>query len=383
MAATRDYYETLAVPRDISEADLKKAYRKLALKFHPDRNKGDESAAERFKEVSEAYEVLSDPEKRKVYDQYGHDGLRGQGFGGASSQHARDIFESFFGGGGGGGGGGLDSMFEGLFGGGGGRRPSGPRRGTHLRVVVHVTLKEAFSGTTKTLTIQRNDPCEPCKGSGAAAGTKAETCSTCHGHGQVQRQQGMFMMQTPCPKCRGEGTVIKTPCTTCHGQGVTTNDADIEIRIPAGIETGQQLRLANEGEPGDRGGPRGDLYCIVQVKEHSFFGREEDNLTCEIPVTYSQLTLGGEVDIPTLEGTKTLKIASGTQSGRVLRMRGQGMPSVRGFSNGDLLVRVQLATPKKLGAREKELLEELREIEGATPSSAQKSFFDKVKDLFD
>jgi molecular chaperone DnaJ len=252
MAATRDYYETLGVPRGISDGDLKKAYRKLALKYHPDRNKGDESAAERFKEVSEAYEVLSDTEKRKVYDQYGHDGLRGQGFGGASAQHARDIFESFFGGGGGGGGG-LDSMFEGLFGGGGGRRSNGPRRGTHLRVVVHVNLKEAFTGTTKTLTIQRNDPCDTCAGSGAAEGSSPETCSTCRGQGQVQRQQGMFMVQTPCPACRGAGSTIKNPCTACRGQGVVTNDADIEIRIPAGIETGQQLRLAGEGEPGDRG----------------------------------------------------------------------------------------------------------------------------------
>jgi molecular chaperone DnaJ len=380
MASTRDYYETLGVPRDISDSDLKKAYRKLALKYHPDRNKGDESAAERFKEVSEAYEVLSDPEKRKVYDQYGHDGLRGQGFGGASAQHARDIFESFFGGGGGGG---LDSMFEGLFGGGGGRRSNGPRRGTHLRVVVHVTLKEAYTGTTKTLTIQRNDPCGACSGSGAAAGSQPETCSTCHGRGQVQRQQGMFMMQSPCPHCRGAGTIIKNPCKACGGGGLVSTDADIEIRIPAGIETGQQLRLSGEGEPGERGGPRGDLYCIVQVQEHSFFTRDEDNLLCEVPVTFAQLALGGSVDIPTLEGTKTLKIPSGTQSGRVLRMRGQGMPSVRGFSHGDLLVRVQLETPKKLSARERELIEELRDIEGAATHSTQKSFFEKVKDLFD
>jgi molecular chaperone DnaJ len=380
MAATRDYYETLGVPRDISDTDLKKTYRKLALKYHPDRNKGDESAGERFKEVSEAYEVLSDSEKRRVYDQYGHDGLRGQGFGGGSAQHARDIFESFFGGGGGGGG--MDSVFEGLFGG-GGRRSNGPRRGTHLRVVVHVKLKEAFTGTTKTLTIQRNETCGDCDGNGAAEGSTAETCSTCHGHGQVQRQQGMFMVQSPCPQCRGAGTIIKNPCSTCSGQGTLTKDADIEIRIPAGIETGQQLRLAGEGEPGERGGPRGDLYCIVQVKEHSFFVREEDNLLCEVPVTYPQLVLGGSVDIPTMEGAKTLKIPSATQSGRVLRMRGQGMPSVRGFSNGDLLVRVQLETPKKPGTREKELLEELREIEGAAPTSTQKSFFDKVKDLFD
>ncbi len=377
MAATRDYYEILGVSRDISDADLKKAYRKLALKYHPDRNKGDESAAERFKEVSEAYEVLSDAEKRKVYDQYGHDGLRGRGFSGASAQHARDIFESFFGGGG------LDSVFEGLFGGGGGGRRGGPRRGSHLRVAVQIGLKDAYTGTTRTLTIQRRENCSTCDGSGAKPGTTPETCSTCHGRGQVQRQQGFFMMQTPCPACRGAGQTITDPCTACLGGGLVKTDADIEIRIPAGIESGQQLRVQGEGEPGEKGGPRGDLYCVVQVEEHSFLARDGDNLLCEVPVTYPQLVLGGQVDIPTLEGTKTLKIPAGTQSGRVLRMRGQGMPSVRGFGHGDLLVRVQLHTPAKVSGREKELVEELRELEGTAPSSTQKSFFDKVKDLFD
>ena len=384
MAATRDYYEILGVSRDISDADLKKAYRKLALKFHPDRNKGDEQAAERFKEVSEAYEVLSDGDKRKIYDQYGHDGLRGQGFSGASAQHARDIFESFFGGGfGGGGGGGFESVFEGLFGGGGRRQASGPRRGSHLRVVVSIPLKEAYTGTVRTLTVQRREPCGTCDGSGAKAGTRPETCSTCAGRGQVQRQQGFFMMQSPCPACRGAGTVIKDPCQACGGQGRELKDADLEIRIPAGIESGQQLRLPGEGEPGERGGPRGDMFCVVQVEEHGFFHRDGDDLLCEVPVGYPLLSLGGSVDIPTLEDTKTLKVPAGTQSGKVLRMRGQGMPSVHGMGRGDLLVRVQLETPKKLTPRQKELIEELAEIEGTETDGGHKSFLDRVKDLFD
>ena len=385
MAATRDYYEILGVSRDISEADLKKAYRKLALKFHPDRNKGDDSAAESFKEVSEAYEVLSDAEKRRIYDQYGHDGLKGRGFSGANAQQARDIFESFFGGGGGGGGGGgFESVFEGLFGGGGGRRSSnGPRRGSHLRVSITIDLKDAYEGTTRTLTVQRAETCKTCTGTGAAEGSKPETCSTCQGIGQVQRQQGFFMMQSACPSCQGAGTIIRNPCKTCQGRGVEEKDADIEIRVPAGIESGQSLRLPGEGEPGDRGGGRGDMFCVVHVREHAFFNRDGDNLLCEVPVTYPQLALGSAIDIPTMDGTTTLKIPSGSQSGAILRMRGQGMPSVHGMGNGDLLVRIQLQTPKKLAARERELLEELRDIDGTNPSHEQKSFFDKVRDLFD
>jgi len=378
MAATRDYYEILGVSRGISEADLKKAYRKLALKYHPDRNKGDEEAAEHFKEVSEAYEVLSDPAKRKIYDQYGHDGLRGQGFSGSSAQHARDIFESFFGGGGGG----FESVFEGIFGG-GGRRSSGPRRGSHLRVAVSIPLRDAYTGTTRTLTVQRRESCATCSGHGTAKGTRPESCGTCGGRGQVQRQQGFFMMQTACPSCHGSGSIIRDPCTACGGRGLVLRDADLEIRIPAGIETGQQLRLPGEGEPGDRGGPRGDMYCVVQVEEHGFLHREGDDLVCEVPVSYAQLVLGGQVEVPTLDGNKSLKIPAGTQSGRVLRMRGQGMPSVHGGGRGDQLVRVQLDTPKKLSAKQRELIEQLRELEGDEPESGQKSFLDRVKEFFE
>lgn len=377
MSTTRDYYEVLGVARDASEADLKKAYRKLALKYHPDRNKGDDDAAERFKEVSEAYEVLSDSNKRGVYDQFGHDGLRGQGFSGASAGSARDIFESFFGGGG------LDGLFDGLFGGGGGARRGGSRRGSHLRVQVNVPLTDAFKGTTRTISLSRAESCGTCSGSGAKAGTQPETCATCHGRGQVQRQQGFFVMQTACPACRGQGRVIKDPCGDCGGRGKQSANADIEVRIPAGIETGQQLRLQGEGEAGEQGGPRGDLFVVVQVDDHPIFEREGDHLICEIPVAFSQLALGATLDVPTLEGIRQLKVPAGTDSGKVFRMRGQGMPSVHGMGRGDLHVRVRVETPKKLSARQRELLEELAELEHKDVAPEQKSFFDKVKDLFD
>lgn len=382
MATTRDYYEILGVAREASEAELKKAYRKLALKFHPDRNKDDESAAEKFKEVSEAYEVLADKNKRGIYDQFGHDGLRGQGFTGTNAGSARDIFESFFGGGGGGG---LDGLFDGLFGGGGGggSRRRGPRQGSHLRVTVQIPLPDAFSGTTRTLTVNRRERCTTCSGSGAKKGTQPESCATCGGRGQVQRQQGFFVMQTACPACRGQGQMIKDPCGACHGEGSTPVGADIEVRIPAGIESGQQLRLPGEGEPGEKGGPRGDLFVVVHVEDHPLFERDAENLLCEIPVSFAQLALGATLDVPTLEGMRQLKVPAGTDSGSTFRMRGKGMPSVHGMGTGDLHVRVLVETPKKLNPRQRELLAELAELEHKNVAPEQKSFFDKVKDLFD
>lgn len=376
MAAKKDYYELLGVGREATDADIKKAYRKLALKLHPDKNKGDETSAELFKEVSEAYEVLSDSDKRQVYDRFGHEGLRGQGFQGGGSQHARDIFESFFGGGG------LDSLFGGMFGGGGGGR--GPRQGSHLRVSVTITLQDAFEGTERTITIRRNEHCSACGGSGAAKGTSPETCGTCHGNGRVQRQQGFFMMQSACSACQGTGSVIKTPCGDCRGEGMQPKSQEIEIRIPAGIEAGQQLRVSDEGEPGDRDGLRGDLFCVVQIEEHPLFQRESDHLLCEIPISFPQAALGTELDVPTLAGLRSMKVPAGTQSGRVFRLRGEGMPSVHGYGHGDLHVRVQIETPKKLTARERELLEELESLDSDhTTESQQKSFLKKVKELFD
>ena len=380
MATTRDYYDVLGVGRDAADAELKKAYRKLALKYHPDRNKDDADAAERFKEASEAYEVLSDAQKRRVYDQYGHDGLRGQGFQGGGFQHAQDIFESIFGGGGGAGG--FDSLFEGIFGGGG--RRSGPRRGSHLRVSVRIPLADAFSGTTRTITLRRNEPCATCHGSRSRPGTQPQTCATCRGRGQVQRSQGLFVVQSACPTCHGQGQVISDPCETCRGQGTEPKSAEIEVRIPAGIESGQQLRLPGEGEAGESGATRGDLYGVVEVEESEIFERDGEHLMCEIPITFRQAAVGDRIEVPTLEGLATLKIPAGTHSGKVFRMRGKGMPSVHGFGHGDMHVRVQVETPSKLTARQKELLEEFDSIENrSNHQPKQQSWLDKVKELFD
>jgi molecular chaperone DnaJ len=376
MAATRDYYEILGVGRGVAEADLKKAYRKLALKYHPDRNEGDDSAAESFKEAAEAYEVLSDPEKRRVYDQYGHDGLKGRGFA-SGGVDPRDIFESIFGAGGGG----LGDLFEGFFGGGG--RRAGPRQGSHLRVSVHIPLSEAATGTTRTITLNRNEHCESCGGSGAKKGTSPETCGSCGGQGRVNRSQGFFVMQTACPDCHGQGKVIRDPCAECRGRGLSPQSREITVRIPRGIQSGSQLRLAGEGEPGEQNGPRGDLFCLVDVEEHELFHRDGDDLLCELAVSYPQAALGAEIEVPTLDGAAKLKVPAGTQPGKVFRLRGQGMPSVYGHGSGDMLVRLTVDVPRKLSARQKELMEELAELGGEVPPPGRKSFVDKVKDLFD
>lgn len=378
MAATRDFYEVLGVGRDASDAELKKAYRKLALKYHPDRNADDPSAAEKFKEVNEAYEVLSDEEKRKVYDQFGHDGLKGRGFGGAGVD-PMDIFEQFFGGGGGGGGG-LGDLFGGMFGG-GGSRPDAPRRGSHLRVAITITLAEAFAGVERTITLKRNELCTTCDGSGAKPGTSKSTCTTCGGRGQVHQRQGFFTVQTACPHCHGAGVKIDDPCGDCGGSGRKPQEREITVRVPAGIDDGSQLRVTGEGEPGHNGGPRGDLYCVVQVERHALFERDGDDLHCEIPVSFPLVAMGGEVDVPTLSGTVSLKVPAGTQSGKVFRMRGQGMPSLHGYGKGNLLVHLQVETPRKLTARQKELLSEFEVEGGETPN--RKSFLDKVRDLFE
>ena len=378
-AAQRDYYEVLGVGRDASDAELKKAYRKLALKYHPDRNQGDETAAESFKQASEAYEVLTDAEKRRVYDQYGHDGLRGRGFQGANFEHARDIFESIFGGGGG-----LDSLFGGMFGGGRSGSHDGPRRGSHLRVSLSVSLLDAFHGTSRTLSIRRHEHCTECDGSGAAPGTQPESCRRCHGRGRVQMQQGFFMVQSACPDCRGAGQVIATPCGACRGAGLVEKPADIEVRVPAGIESGQQLRVSGEGEPGEHGGPRGDLFCVIEVEPHPLFQRDGRHLLCDVPISFPQAALGAEIEVPTLSGLNSMKVPAGTQSGKVFRLRGQGLPAVGGHGHGDLHVRVQIETPRKLTARERELLEELDALDSARSASPHhKSFLDKVKDLFE
>ena len=376
MATPRDYYEILGVERGASDDELKKAYRKLALKHHPDRNKDDADAGRRFKEAAEAYEVLSDPEKRRVYDQFGHEGLRGRGFqtGGIDP---RDIFEQLFGAGGGG----LGDFFEGILG--GGFRRGGPRQGSHLRVHVRVSLKEAFSGTERTLSVTRHEHCDECKGSGAKAGTKPETCPTCRGRGQVQRSQGFFMMQTTCPACRGAGQVIKDPCKRCRGSGLQSRAVDLELKIPRGIQSGSQLRVPGEGEPGVQGGPRGDLFCLVEVEEHELFQREGDDLLYEMPIGFGQAALGATIEVPTLDGPASLRIPAGTPSGKAFRVDGKGMPSVYGRGSGDLIVRVAVEVPRKLTPRQKELLTEYARLEEEQASSQHRSFLDKVKELFE
>jgi molecular chaperone DnaJ len=371
--AARDYYEVLGVGRGASEDELKKAYRKLALKWHPDRNPDDPEAAGKFKEATEAWTVLSDPDKRRVYDQYGHDGLRGSGFGGAQGIDPRDIFEQLFGQGG------LSDLFGGMFGGG---PRSGPRQGSHLRVGVRIPLSEAYAGTQRTLAVRRHEACDECGGSGARKGTSPERCGTCGGRGRVQRSQGFFMMQTACPACRGAGQVIRDPCKRCRGGGLREQTAEIAVRIPAGVPDGAQLRVPGEGEPGQQGGPRGDLFVVIEVEEHPLFERHDDDLVCEMPITFGQAALGARIDVPSLGGPAELDIPPGTQSGEVFRLRGLGMPSVHGRGKGHLLVRVVVEVPRRLTARQKELLAEFAALDGEGATPRRKSFLDKVRTLF-
>jgi molecular chaperone DnaJ len=380
--AKRDYYEVLGVSKDASEDDIKKAYRKLAMKFHPDRNPGDAEAETKFKEAAEAYEVLADGEKRKRYDQFGHQGVDGMGHAGRGFNSMDDIFSAFgdiFGGGGGGGGGG--SIFEDLFGGGGGGRGgrSGRGQGASLRVAVQISFKEAVFGCTKTIDIKRHESCGTCHGSGAKKGTKPKTCPLCKGHGAVRQGQGFFVVQTTCPQCHGQGQVISDPCADCGGPGVKPEQVTIKVRIPAGVEDSNRLRVSGEGDAGREGAPRGDLFVDIGVKEDPFFERHGDDVVCRLPVTYSQACLGAEIEVPTLDGKATLRIPNGTQPGEILRMRGQGVP-VRGGRRGDQLVVVQVSVPKKPGKRQEELLKELGELDAQ--SAEHKGFFDKLKSMF-
>ena len=380
--AKRDYYEVLGVGKDAAEGEIKKAYRKLAMKYHPDRNPDDKEAEDKFKEAAEAYEVLSDKEKRGRYDQFGHAGVDGMGHAGGGFGSMDDIFSAFgdiFGGGGGGGG----SIFDSFFGGGGGRR--GGRRanqGASLRVNLNIDFKEAAFGCSKTIDVKRNDTCSTCSGSGCKPGTKPSTCQTCGGHGQVRQGQGFFVVQTTCPTCGGNGQSISDPCGSCNGHGMTPKKATIKVRIPAGIEDGDQLRVGGEGEPGPNDGPRGDLYVVLRVKEDPFFERHGNDVVCKVPVSYSQAALGAEVEVPSLEGKLKLKVPAGTQPNEILRMRGQGIPSGTG-RRGDQLVVIQVTIPKKLSGEHRSLLEQLAEIEKTEVNAEQKGFFDRLKKLFD
>jgi molecular chaperone DnaJ len=374
----RDYYEILGVGRDATEQQIKSAYRKQALQYHPDRNPGDAKAEESFKEAAEAYAIVSDPEKRSLYDRFGHAGVSGAGAGGFDpSQFAG--FEDIFGN--------LGDLFG--FGDvfGGRRRRGGPQRGSDLRYDLEISFEEAYTGTETPIQIPREETCETCSGNGAAPGTSPETCAQCRGTGQQRFQQGFLTVARPCPNCRGTGKTIAKPCQACRGAGRVGRERKITAKIPAGIATGQRLRIYGEGEHGSAGGPAGDLYVVVHVQEHSFFQREADDLYCEMPISFPTLALGGEVRVPTMAGDEAIKVPAGTQPGARFKLRGKGMPNVSGRGTGDLFAIAKVAVPRKLTREQKQLLEELartlpEEKVDASGDGEDKPFFEKVKDIF-
>lgn len=363
MADKQDYYETLGVKREATPDEIKKAYRKMAMKYHPDHNQGNKESEEKFKQVSEAYEVLSDDKKRSIYDKYGFDGMKSQfGPGGfdfnrdfTHAEDLSDIFNNLFGGGGGGG------IFETLFGGGRGRRSSstpGTQDGQDLRYDMEIDLEEAIFGASKEISIPITHDCKTCKGSGAAEGTKRETCKQCNGSGTVVSGGGFFMMQQPCPVCRGEGSVVRTPCKSCAGSGRVKEKTRILLRIPKGVDTGLRVRVAGRGEGGLRGGRDGDLYVVFHVRQHKIFDRNGDDLECVVPVAPDVAALGGEVEVPTVDGFAKLKLAPGTPNGKSFRLRGKGCQSVNDTGAGDLVVHVSIEVPARMNARQKKALEE-------------------------
>jgi molecular chaperone DnaJ len=375
----RDYYEVLGVSRTASDAEIKSAYRKLALKYHPDRNPGDHTAEEKFKESAEAYSVLADPDKRHLYDRYGHAGLGGAATGGFDP-NVFTGFEDILGG--------LGDIFG--FGDvfGGGRRRGGVQRGADLRYDLEIPFAEAASGVETSIQIPRQETCDTCAGSGAAAGSKPTTCPQCHGRGQLRYQQGFFTVARTCGQCRGTGSIIAKPCTTCKGAGRVQKERKLTVRVPAGIATGQRLRLTGEGEAGGMGGPPGDLYVVIHVQEHPFFHRDGNDLYVEVPLNFPTVALGGEISIPTLEGEEPFKVPEGTESGQAFRLRGRGMPDVAGRGRGDLFVTVKVTTPKKLTREQKKLLEQLasslpkEKFEPTPVSHEDKGLFDRVKGIF-
>ena len=371
--AKRDYYEVLGVNRDVEEDAIKKAYRKLAMKHHPDRNPDDKGSEEKFKEAKEAYEVLSDEQKRAAYDRYGHGGVDHSVAGGAGAGAGFTNFSDAFG-----------DIFGDIFGNARGGRSS-VYRGADLRYNLEVNLEQAAHGTDTKIRIPTHEACDTCRGSGAKPGTQPATCSTCGGHGQVRLQQGFFSIQQTCPKCHGTGKVVANPCLACQGAGRVKKQKTLSVKIPAGVDEGDRIRLAGEGEAGVNGGPSGDLYVQIKVKPHAVFQRDHDDLHCEMPISFATAALGGEIDIPTLDGSAKIKVPSETQSGKVFRLRGKGIKGVRSHAHGDLLCHVILETPVNLTERQKELL---REFETVTQSDRErhnpraKSWMDKVKEFF-
>jgi molecular chaperone DnaJ len=381
MMTTRDYYEVLEVTRDASSGEIKKSYRKLAMKHHPDQNPDDPKAEERFKEIGEAYEVLGNEEKRAAYDRYGHAAFTNGGGGGRGGFHdPMDIFSQVFGGGGG------SSMFDDLFGGGGGRRRdrSGKKRGSDLRYDLEITLEEAAEGVEKELEIEKYVSCGKCSGSGSkSGGGGAKPCSTCGGRGVVGQQRGIFIQQTTCPECRGAGQVIVDPCGDCGGDGRKQAPERVTMRIPAGVDDGTRLRSTGKGDAGLRGGTPGDLYVFLHLRDHDVFQREGDDLYCEVPLPFSTAALGGELEVPTLTGSATMKIPAGTQGGTTFRLRDRGMPMLNGRGKGDLHVEMQVEVPTRLTADQKKKLEAFTESIGEKNSPMQESFFEKAKRFFE
>jgi len=377
--AKRDFYETLGVAKNASDEEIKKAYRKLAMKFHPDRNPDSKQAEDKFKEAKEAYEMLSDPQKREAYDRFGHAGVdpnmggaggAGAGFSGGFSDAFGDIFGDIFGGGG------------------GGRQRGGPQvyRGADLRYNLDITLEQAANGFDTTIRVPSWDECDTCHGSGAKPGTSATTCGTCGGHGQVRMQQGFFSIQQTCPKCHGYGKVIADPCSPCAGSGRVKRNMTLEVKIPAGIDDGMRIRSTGNGEPGMNGGPPGDLYVEIHIKQHAVFQRDGDDLHCEMPISFAKAALGGEIEVPTLSGKVSFSVPEGTQSGKTFRLRSKGVKGVRSGFPGDLFCHVVVETPIKLTDRQKDLLREFEQLTaegGAKHSPQSKSWMDKVKEFFE
>ena len=376
MAEKRDYYEVLGVSRDASKGSIGSAYRKLAIKYHPDSNPDDEQAVEKFKEAAEAYEVLSDEEKRAKYDQYGHAGLGGGG--GPQFSSVEDIFEAFGGMFGGGGGGGI---FDSLFGG-GSRRQERSRRGADIRCDVVLDLEEAAAGCSKEVQVSRNALCKSCDGSGAAPGAVRESCARCGGRGQVVQSAGILRVQTTCPACQGSGSTVANPCTDCRGDGVVPEQTEIKVNIPAGVDDGTRVRISGQGEVSPQGGATGDCYCFIRVREHKVFERHDDHLIVRVPLTYAQFVLGAEVDVPTLEGMKSVTIPSGTQSGEIFRVRGAGVSNVHTGRKGDLLVETKVEIPSRISSEQEELLRKLAELEETEVAPERKSWLDSIKEFF-
>ena len=377
--AKRDYYEVLGIGRDASEADIKDAYRKSALKYHPDRNPGDAQAEEHFKEASEAYEVLSDAEKRTSYDRFGHAGVEGSfsggGFQWSDFTHATD-FDDVFG-----------DFFSSVFGGGRSRRgPSGPPRGRDLKVAIELTLEEVAQGVEKTINLHRLQSCATCKGSGAAPGSSKDTCTTCGGAGQVQQVSRSFFGQSvviaTCPSCNGEGSIVRTPCSDCKGEGRRRESTTLTVKIPAGVSTGNYIPLRGQGESGQRGGSAGDCLVFIEEEEHEYFTRDGNDVLYLLPISFGQAVLGDEVEVPTLTGKALMKIPAGVQSGKTLRLRQKGIPDVNGRGIGDQLVQIVVWTPTSLSPRERELFEELARLEKDRAASEGKGFFEKMRQAF-